>query len=188
MRKWPDDAFAGYLAAMIDGEGNIELIGSCSVRVRIANTVKPTLDAMAERLGFGRVVEYARPKGSGYKRLFCLEVSNAKDIKSLFDIGGPYIHMKRDQMDNALAIVSRVLREGDRIDARNRAILAAVSVGDRTQADIAREFGVSPQLVSHIKKGHTWTSVISGHRARALTKQFPRESSQVFRLHGVPSC
>ncbi len=61
MKNWTDDAFAGYLAAMIDGEGNIELIGTYSVRIRIANTIRPTLDAIVERMGCGRVVEYARP-------------------------------------------------------------------------------------------------------------------------------
>ena len=184
MKTWADDAFAGYLAAMIDGEGHIETITSCSVRIRIANTVKHTLDAMVDRLGFGRVIEYARPKGKGYKRLFCMEVSNAHDIRALHDICGPYIHMKQERMIDAMVIVDRVLCEGDRIDDRNRAILAAIKVGGRAQKDIAKEFGVSPQLVSHIKKGHTWSSVISGHRARSLAKKFPQSSSQVFRLHG----
>jgi hypothetical protein len=187
VQTWPEAAFAGYLAAMIDGEGHIEVIGSCSVRVRIANTIKPTLDAMVVRLGFGRVIEYARPKDQKCKRLFCLEVSNCKDIDALFGICGPFMHMKRDQMEAALVIVRRVLAEGDRIDARNRSILASINAGDRTQSAIAKEFGVSPQLVSHIKKGHTWSTVISGHRARALSKKFPREKSQVFRLHGEPA-
>ncbi|TQN59610.1 hypothetical protein FLX27_22125 [Agrobacterium tumefaciens] len=188
MKTWSEEGFAGYLAAMIDGEGHIEIIASCSVRIRIANTVKHTLDAMALRLGFGRVIEYARPKDKNYKRLFCLEVSNARDIKAMFGICGGFIHMKIDQMDAAVAIIDRVLSEGDRIDERNKAILAAVKAGDRKQNEIARAFGVSPQLVSHIKLGHTWTKVISGHRARALDKKFPRESSQAFRLHGEPTC
>lgn len=186
MKTWSDDAFAGYLAAMIDGEGHIEINGACSVRLRIANTVKPTLDAMVSRLGFGRVIEYARPKDMGYKRLFCLEVSNARDVAATFSICGDFIHMKRDQMAAALEIANRVLSEGSRIDARNTAILAQVKTG-RKQADIAREFGVSPQLVSYLKKGHTWTSTVTGHRARKLAKKFPRDSSQVFRLHGEPA-
>jgi len=36
MLEWPEDAFAGYLAAMIDGEGHIEIMRGASVRVRIA--------------------------------------------------------------------------------------------------------------------------------------------------------
>lgn len=185
MRDWSDDAFAAYLAAMIDGEGHIEIIAACSVRVRIANTIKPTLDAMRDRLGYGRVIEYARPAGKNYKRLFCLEVSSAVEISRLFGMCGRYIHMKPDQMAAAMDIVDRVLAEAGRIDARNRAILSAIKNG-RVQNDIARQFGVSPQLVSHIKKGHTWSSVISGHRARKLAKTFPRGSSQNFRLHGEP--
>lgn len=123
MRQWSDDAFAGYLAAMIDGEGHIELISNYSVRVRIANTIRPTLDAMVERMGFGRVIEYARPIGKNYKRLFALEVSNAIDIRKLFGTCGQFIHMKRDQMDAAIAILDRIQADVDRIDARNRAIL-----------------------------------------------------------------
>jgi hypothetical protein len=59
MLDWSDEAFAGYLAAMIDGEGHIEIPGTNAVRVRIANTVKPTLGAMALRLGFGRARQAA---------------------------------------------------------------------------------------------------------------------------------
>lgn len=186
MKSWPNEAFAAYVAAMIDGEGHIEIIAACSVRVRIANTIRPTLEAMRARLGFGRVIEYARPKGKNYKRLFCLEISSAIEVRALFDLCGQYIHMKPDQMAAAMTIVDRVLAEAERIDDRNWAILAAVKSG-RIQNEVAREFGVSPQLVSHIKKGHTWTSVISGHRARSLAKRFPRGASQAFRLHGEPS-
>ena len=106
MQTWPDEAFAGYLAAMIDGEGHIE-VSATAVRVRIANTVKPTLDAIVDRIGFGRVVEYARPKNRPCKRLFSVEVSNAADVGRLFGICGQFIHMKRDQMDAALIFVAR---------------------------------------------------------------------------------
>lgn len=185
MHDWPDDAFAAYVAAMIDGEGHIEIGSSCSVRVRIANTIRPTLDAMCKRLGFGRVIEYARPPGRNYKRLFCLEVSNVADAERLFSICGRFVHMKADQMGDAMMVIRRVLAEADVIDARNRQILAAINSG-RVQNEIATSFGVSPQLVSHIKKGHTWSSVISGHRARKLSKRFPRRCAQNFRLHGEP--
>lgn len=186
MRQWPDEAFRGYLAAMIDGEGHIEINSDYAVRVRIANTVKPTLDAMVERLGFGRVTEYARPAGSHFKRLWCVEVSNARDVGRLFEICGAYVHMKRDRMEDAIRVVRRVLGAVDALDARNRAILAAIQAG-RVQKEIAKEFGVSPQLVSRIKKGHTWNSTITAHRARSLSKRFPRSADQSFRLHGDPS-
>lgn len=186
MQTWSDEGFAGYLAGMIDGEGNIELIGVCSVRIRIANTIRPTLEAIKERLGFGRVIEYARPKDSTYKRLFCYEVSSVKEVKQVFNLCGRFIHMKPDQRDAALAIVDRVLSEASRIDLRNHAILAEIKTG-KVQNQIARDFGVSPQLISRIKRGHTWSSIISGHRAKALAKNFPREKDQVFRLHGEPT-
>jgi len=185
MLEWSDDAFAGYLAAMIDGEGHIEIIGVTSTRVRIANTVKPTLDAIVARLGFGRVAEYTRPKDSHYKRLFSVEVSNARDVARLFSLCGPYIHMKRDQMEKSLTVANRVIAEVDRIDARNVQILSEIAAG-HVQNDIARRHGVSPQLISRIKKGHTWGSVLRGHQARAPSKRFPQGADQSFRLHGAP--
>ncbi|MEN6547712.1 MAG: hypothetical protein ABFE07_16890 [Armatimonadia bacterium] len=183
METWSDDAFAGYLAAMIDGEGHIERVGTWSVRIRIANTIKPTLDAMAARLGFGRVIEYGGREKLGYQRLFCLEIGNARDVTALFDLCGQFIHMKRDQMEDALSITRRVLADVEATDQRNRGILAAIEAGGRSQAAIAREFGVSPQLVSYLKKGHTWGSVLRGHQARKLTKKFPKVAQQVMRLH-----
>lgn len=183
MLDWSQDAFAGYVAAMIDGEGHIERIGTWSVRVRIANTIKPTLDAMCARLGIGRVIEYRGRVEKHHKRLFCLEVANARDIRALFDLCGHFIHMKRDQMEDALCITDRVLRAVKEIDDRNRAILDEIAKGGKRQAHIAREFGVSPQLVSYLKKGHTWGSTLRGHQARSLTKKFPQEANQVMRLH-----
>jgi len=186
MKDWPDEVFAAYLAAMIDGEGCIEIVGSYAVRVRIANTIKHTLDAMSERLGYSRVIEYKRPKDKNYKRLFCLEVSNVIDIKKLFDLCGKYIHMKPDQMAVAMNIVDRVLADIKIRDKRNQDILEDVAAGV-VQNEIARKFNVSPQLISYIKKGHKWSSVISGHRARALNKQFPQGQLQCFRINGSPS-
>lgn len=185
MNEWSDEAFAGYLAAMIDGEGHIEIPGTRAVRVRIANTVRPTLVAMQSRLGFGSVIEYRGREHLGYKRLFCLEISSCKNCGYLFQLCGEYIHMKRPAMKAALKVIDGVLAAGDKVDRRNRAILQAIG-GARTQAQIARDFGVSPQLVSYIKKGGTWKSVIADHRSRQLAKKFPRTMSQVFRLHGEP--
>ena len=169
VRDWSDDAFAGYLAAMIDGEGHIEVRGS-TTRIRIANTVRPTLEAIIDRLGYGRVIEYARPASSNFKRLFCAEVSNVRDVGRVFSLCGRFIHMKRDQMEAALAVVRRVEAEVARIDSRNNAIRAAIATGE-VQLHIAKRFGVSPQLVSRIKSGHTWGSVLRGHQARTLTSR-----------------
>lgn len=186
MEKWSKAAFAGYLAGMLDGEGSIEIIGDWSVRVRIANTYRPMLEAMRCRLGFGKVWQYARPKNKEHwKRLYVLEVSNATDLSTFFKLCNPFVHIKRDRLDQARTIVRRIMGEAAHLDRRNRAILQAISKGQEQKA-IAAKFGVSPQLVSRVKKGHLWPSVISGHRARELSKRFPRGSDQSFRLHGAP--
>lgn len=186
MNEWPEDAFAGYLAGIIDGEGCIEIIGDYSVRLRIGNTIQHTLCAIQERLGFGRVREDKTREKNGFKRLWVFEVSSCKDVGRVFDICGRYIHMKPDQMAHATAIIGRVKADLADIDWRNKRILEEVDSG-RMQKEIAAEFGVSPQLVSFLKRGHTWSTVISAHRSRALDKSFPRSKDQVFRLHGEPA-
>lgn len=183
MQNWSDEAFAGYLAAMIDGEGHIEIPGTNAVRVRIANTAKPTLDAIAARLGFGRVTEYARPADRNYKRLFCLEVSSVADVARLFSICGRFIHMKPDQMARAMLVIDRVAAETERVDRRNASIRTAIAAGD-VQTEIARKHGVSPQLISRIKKGHIWPSVVAGQTGRKNTRRFPR-IDQSFRVEGA---
>lgn len=181
MEKWSNTAFAGYLAAMIDGEGCIELISGYSVRIRIANTVEPTLRALVKRVGYGRVIEYKRPPGRGYKRLFCAEWSNCTDVAALFRLCGPYIHMKRDQMAAALRITAMVFARRDATDKRNRDILRAIRRGVK-QTEIAKKFGVSPQLISRIKSGHLWPSVVAAQANRIGGKRFPRSTDQSFRI------
>jgi len=185
MEKWNADVFAGYLAGLLDGEGCIEIQGTYSVRIRIANTVKPTLDAVCARLGFGRIIEYARPPKLNYQRLFCYEVSNVRDVERFFDVCGDYVHMKVARRDEALLICAEVRKRVKLTDQRNHEILAAIATGE-VQNHIARRFGVSPQLVSRIKKGHTWKSVITARSARSLARYNPRADDQVFRLHGTP--
>jgi DNA-directed RNA polymerase specialized sigma subunit len=185
MKNWSDEGFAGYMAAMIDGEGHIEIISDYSVRIRIANTVEHTLHAMSTRLNLGKVYEYTRPQGKNFKRLFCLEISNCHDVKSVFDLCGGYIHKKKDQMDAAIKVVDRVLSEAGKLDDRNRAILAFINQGLK-QKEIASRFGISQQLVSRIKSGHTWASNKIRHLGRLQKRKFPRGMDQSFRLHGSP--
>jgi hypothetical protein len=185
MKTWSKSAFAGYLAALIDGEGSIEIIGSWSIRIRIANTFKPTLDAIQARLGFGKVYLYRRPKDH-YKPLYVLEFSNARDMLAVGKVCGRFIHIKRERWLQAKAIIDRILSEANKLDKRNRAILAAIESGIQ-QKEIAARFGISPQSISRIKSGHLWRTERLRYSARTLAKRFPRGMDMVFRLHGAPA-
>lgn len=186
MQSWTDDAFAGYLAGFLDGEGCIEINpNECGIRLRLANTHRPTLDAIHNRLGYGRVEEYRRPSNSNYKRLYCFAVSSAPDVERFLTLVRPMISIKADKADRALDIIRRQRERMADLDRRNAAVLAAVQSG-RLQSEVAAEFGISQSLVSRIKAGHTWPKEIERFNARRGLKKGMRPSDQIFRLHGAP--
>ena len=186
MENWSADAFNGYLAGFLDGEGCIEINkDECGIRLRLANTHRPTLDAMCRRLGFGRVEEYGGRAERGYKRLFCYAISSAPDVERFLLTVRPFMSIKAEKADYALSIIRRQRERMDELDGRNKAVLDAIAAG-RMQKDIAAEFGISQSLVSRIKCGHTWPKEIERFNARRGLKKGMRPSDQVFRLHGLP--
>ncbi|MDG6938498.1 MAG: hypothetical protein JRN42_08200 [Nitrososphaerota archaeon] len=187
MLSFGDDAFAGYLAGFLDSEGCIEISKEeCGIRIRLANTHRPTLDAIHERLGFGRIEEYRRPQKSHYKRLFIYAVSNAPDVERFLRLVRPYVSIKAEKADRALAIIGIQRQRMEDLDERNRQVLALIDEGV-LQKEIAKRFNISQSLVSRIKSGHTWPTEINRFNARRGLKKGMRPSDQVFRLHGEPS-
>lgn len=186
MKNFSTDAFLGYLAGFLDGEGCIEINkDECGIRLRLANTHRPTLDAIHARLGYGRVEEYRRPANKNYRRLFCYAVSSAPDVERFLLSVRPYISIKAEKADLALEIIRRQRARMEALDQRNAAVLAALKSG-RMQKDVAAEFNISQALVSRIKSGHTWPKEIERFNARRGLKKGIRPSDQVFRLHGLP--
>lgn len=183
--QWSDDAFAGYVAGMLDGEGNIEIHpDECGIRVRIANTFRPALEAIANRLPYGTIEEYAR-KGN-LRRLYNFRVSNAHDCRELLTLTRPYLIIKAAAADAALGVIAAMQARMDALDDRNRRVLAELSKG-RLQREVAVDFGISQALVSRIKSGHLRPTEIARLNARQGLKKFIRPKDQIFRLHGDPS-
>jgi hypothetical protein len=186
IRDFSADTFAGYLAAFLDGEGCIEIqTNDCGVRLRLANTHRATLEGIHERLGYGRVEEYRRQANAGYRPLYCFAVSSAPDVERFLLLTRPYIQIKAEKADRALAIIAAQRERMEALDARNRAVLNRVN-GGAMQKDVAREFGISQSLVSRIKSGHLWPTEIAKFNARRGLKKGMRPSDQLFRLHGEP--
>lgn len=183
---FPDVAFAAYLAGFLDGEGSIEIHPQeCGTRIRIANTFKPVLDGFHARLGIGRVEKYHRPAGKNFQPLFAFSVSNAHDCRTVLTLTRPFLHVKAERADYALAVIERMQQRMNDLDARNREILAAINAGEM-QKDIGRRFGISPSLVSRIKLGHTWPCEIARLNGRKGLKKGCRPKDMIFRLHGDP--
>ena len=176
-----EDAFAGYVAALLDGEGSIEIHPKeCGIRIRIANTFKPVLDAICERLGYGRVEAY--PKRPTLP-LFAYRTSNAHDCRALLTFCRPFIQIKADRADRALQIISRMQDRADEVFARNREILAGLARGER-QTVIALRVGVTQSYVSYVKT-HGLVGSDRLNPKRSL-KARTRPSEALFTNHGLP--
>ncbi len=187
MMGFSNDAFAGYLAGFLDGEGCIEINkDECGIRLRLANTFRPTLDALLERLGYGRVEEYRRPKNKKYKRLFCYAISSAPEVEKFLLLVNPYLFNKSEKAQQALAIIGRQRDRMNALDARNSAIVSRIANGAK-QSELAKELNISQSNISRIKSGHTWPTEIARFNARRGLKKGMKPSDQIFRLHGNPS-
>ncbi len=139
IKDFSDDAFAGYLAAFLDGEGCIEInVDECGVRLRLANTYRPTLDAMCARLEMGRVEEYRGRSAPHHKRIYCYAVSSAPDVERFLLIVRPYLTIKTEKADRALTIIGhqrkRMEELDDSIDAAS--IMRALSPVERRVAAV----------------------------------------------------
>jgi hypothetical protein len=182
IKQFSDESFAGYLAGLLDGEGSIEIHPKeCGVRVRIANTFKAVLDDIQSRLGYGRVQAY--PKRPTLP-LFVLCTSNAHDSRALLTFCRPYMQIKATRADKALAVITAMQGRSDAVEARNRAILAAIDAGE-TQTSIAERFGVTQPFVSYVKSRKTHGIGTRLNPRRSLKKGSP-PSAELFTKHGQP--
>lgn len=185
MDKFSNDAFAGYLAGFLDGEGCIEInANKQGIRIRLANTHRPTLEGILARLQFGRIEDY-RTKSSkriGHKPLYCYAVSNAPDVERLLVVCQPYLLIKAEKAAKAMGIIAKRKQLMAETDERNRTILARLAAGDEGKA-IAADLIVSPQLISRVAKGYTWPTVVAQSKPHG---RGIRSIDQSFRLHGQP--
>lgn len=161
MHNFSEDAFHGYVAGLIDGEGSI-LIHAIRynhyVRIVISNTHIQTLEAVQKRLGFGTIRLQKKYKTTlGTKDVFVLDLSGLEKMEDLLKKVGPFLSIKKDKAEAAIAIIAKWRQSIRSLEERNRAVRAAIEAGI-FQAEIATEFGLSQQAISTIKLGHLWPS------------------------------
>lgn len=147
---WSDEAFHAYLAGFTDGEGYVQSdVSSGGVRVVLANCVRPVLDGMRDRLGYGVIrSQQFRPH---WQERHLLIIANARDCEDFLTRVRPYLHIKAESADAVLARVALYREVHEERLARNRAILAAVAAGE-TGKSVAARFGVSAMTVSRLRK------------------------------------
>ncbi len=154
VKCFPDDVFAGYLAGFLDGEGYIQGSGD-GVRIVLANCEVHILEEIRDRLGFGAI--RSQQQKAHWRERFTLVFFNGEDVEAVLRLTRPYLRIKGQAADAALAKID-AWRENVRLrQERNAGILEAIKAGE-VQKSIAARFGVSTQTVSRIKRGHLWPS------------------------------
>lgn len=159
MEHFSEDAFLGYVAAFLDGEGSIlfnQVKRGTYIRCVFTNTHEEVLLLMQKRLGFGTVLKKKRPHEK-WKQCFFLYVNSFDDSERLLRLIRPYLIIKAAKADKALAIIDGRSRTLDSYKDRNKIILSEIERGT-PQVKIAKRFGLTQQAISTIKLGHTWPS------------------------------
>jgi len=165
-----DNEFFAYLAGIVDGEGHISnfaIRSNSYIRIFITNTHLATLEAIQARLGCGSVVEHKKTQTSlGKKPIYVLCFNGMERAELVLLKIRPYLSIKREQADKALAIIKRWHETLEITKKRNEAILADVALGI-PNVKIAKKFGISSQFVSLLKRGNLWPSRKKNTRPRA---------------------
>lgn len=158
MKNFSEDSFLGYVAAFLDGEGSIifnKVRGNSYIRCLFTNTHEEVLISIQQRLGFGSIQK--RKLRNGWKQCFVLCVSNFEDTERLLRLIRPYLIIKAEKADKALAIINQRTDVSRSYEERNKIILEEIKKGV-PQVTIAARFGLSQQAISFVKLGHRWPS------------------------------
>lgn len=102
----PTEAEIGYIAGMIDGEGSI-LVYQRWVTVTVANTDRPLMDWLAAR--GGRIAVRHKPGNGNHRRqVYSWDVSKKLDVLNLLQQVLPYLIVKRDKAEQAIAFLENL--------------------------------------------------------------------------------
>lgn len=171
MENFSEEAFAAYVAAFLDGEGSImtqETKGKLYIRCALTNTHKGVLLAIQKRMNYGIIYEAKRSEW-GRKPGFHLYINSFKQNEDFLRMIRPYLIIKADKADKALAIIESRKAAIDVYKERNRLIMLEIEAGV-PQVEIARKFNMSQGNISCIKLGKTWPSKAKKYR-RTLERQ-----------------
>lgn len=155
-----NEAFAAYLGGFTDGEGYVGIEPTnrknvSVVRIVLANCVPEVLRGIQARLGYGAIrSQKLKPH---WRERFTLSVTNMADCERFLLLTLPYLFIKQDTARLALARINQAREKPLQIRERNNEIRALAAAGG-VRRQIARRYGVSPQLISRICEGHKWPS------------------------------
>lgn len=181
-----------YVAGYFDGEGHVSLHktkrGDSSRGLSWYNTDKPSLDAICEFMGVGKVTE--RLHGLKKKRAFILDVRRKADILHVLDHMAPHLLIKKTQADMLRAYVvdhvdeSRMVNYG-KVAAVSTEQLVAWYDSGLSHFDIARQIGVSRLAVAQAFRVRGIKSRQSQEASRLKTAGVPKSAETIERMRAV---
>jgi hypothetical protein len=167
----PEEVFNAYLAGFTDGEGYLGANQPEGMRIILANCVPDVLRDIQARLGYGSIK--SQKQRDNWRERFTLDISNMCDAYNFLTRCRPYFQIKAVPADEMLRRIASCRAAHDAIIARNAAIVMRAEAGEMRKA-LATEYGVSPQLISRICKGHKWPSERSRTAKRRKRDKFGR--------------
>lgn len=157
----------GWLAGFLEGEGSFGLIGRPPTdlrypRISASQKQREPLERLVRIVG-GTIYRSRRGSSSRVDSgiwTWCLDGTHARAIMELL-----LPHMsprRRTQIDASLAgEVRRPSRGEQNVKARLTADqVLAIRASDRSQRELAREYGVDPSTINHITRGRTWRHLL----------------------------
>lgn len=142
---WDDTAFAAWLAGFTDGEGCI-YIPKNGMIITLANTNSEVIRAIGRRLGYGTIRETIHSQ-SKWKPKFTIEFKNYAETTAFLEIVRPYLTIKADKADAALAKAARWTDKLSATKQRNIEMLRLRGLG-LTHREIGVRFGISRTSVT----------------------------------------
>jgi len=97
------DTEAAYFAGIVDGEGSISIRGDRFVRLTIGNTSEPLIAWLSR---FGGTLATTKPIPNR-KQCYRWQIGNRADVHLVLSRIEPFMLVKRDQAQRALAITSK---------------------------------------------------------------------------------
>lgn len=173
--KMTDAQWRCWFAGIMDGEGSIWLSRPKAngqtryVSVSIGNTDQRMIDAIYPRVGVGRVWCERRsgnPRRLNNGDIWIWRVRNMQECRVVIDLLYPFLVVKREAADAAIAFIDSRLYRLPRRDAEVRRAIKSGMTGK----EAAKHFGVSPQTISRILRGHEWASQRKLNEDRGLPR------------------
>lgn len=150
-----DKTQLAWAAGLFEGEGCFSFTqasGSRSLFVSLGMTDEDVVRRFREVIGFG-VIYNRKPCKAHWKPQFTWRIGSFEQVQAFIAFVWPWLCSRRRAKAK---VVLRSFHAAEpesvqRRHKRNQSILAALQLGDRTQAAIAQDFGVAESTVWYVK-------------------------------------